>query len=99
MTDGTDDLPYNSWLGHANDMALVTIDGEYHLFVGTMTTAGAQLVKLRYSGATYYKVGSYNIHLDGAAKAGSGVRKISQSDSALHFFFKSGRTAYRGSRG
>ena len=99
MTNGTDDLPYNAWLGHANDMTLVTIDGEYHLFVVTMTTEGAQLVKLRYSGATYYKVGSYNIHLDGAPKAVSGVSKISQTDSTLHFFFKSGRNVYRGSMG
>lgn len=99
MTNGTDDAPYNSWLGHANDMALVTIDGDYHLFVVTMTTEGAQLVKLHYSGSTYYKVGSFNVHLDGEAKAVSGISRASQTDSTLSFFFKSGRNVYRGSIG
>lgn len=99
MTNGTDSSPYNPWLGHANDMALVTIDGDYHLFVVTMTTEGAQLVKLHYSGSTYYKVGEFNVHLDGEAKAVSGISRVSQDASAVNFFFKSGRNVYRGSIG
>ena len=99
MTNGTGDSPYNSWLGHANDMTLVTIDGDYHLFVVTMTTEGAQLVKLHYSGTTYYRVGAFNVHLDGKPKAVSGISRISQTGGTLNLFFKSGRTVYHGSIG
>ncbi|WP_277051476.1 hypothetical protein [Ruania albidiflava] len=99
MTNGTDDSPYNSWLGHANDLAVLSIDGDYHLFVVTMSAEGAQLVKLHYSGTTYYKVGSFNVHLDGEPKAVSGISRVSQTGSTLTFFFKSGRNIYRGSAG
>lgn len=99
MTNGTDDSPYNSWLGHANDLAVLSIDGDYHLFVVTMSAEGAQLVKLHYSGTTYYKVGAFNVHLDGEPKAVSGISRVSQTDSTLTFFFKSGRNIYRGSVG
>ena len=99
MTNGTDDSPYNSWLGHANDLAVLSLDGDYHLFVVTMTTEGAQLVKLHYSGTTYYKVGSFQVHLDGEAKAVSGISHLSTTDDTVYFFFKSGRNVYRGSVG
>ena len=97
MTNGTNGTKYNNWLGHANDMVGADIDGQHHLFIVTMTSTGAQLVKVRYSGATYYKVGSYSITLNGSAKGVSGISKISTTSTALNFFFKSGSRVYRGS--
>ncbi len=96
MRNGTDGLAYNTWLGHANDMTIVDIDGEHHFFVVTMEKTGAQLVKLRYDGTTYYKAGSYKITLDGAVAAPSGVTRVAVSSTTIRFFFKSGRQVYNG---
>lgn len=96
MRNGTDGLAYNTWLGHANDMTIVDIDGEHHFFVVTMEKTGAQLVKLRYDGTTYYKVGSYKITLDGAVAAPSGVTRVAVSSTTIRFFFKSSRQVYNG---
>lgn len=96
MRNGTDGRAYNTWLGHANDMTIVDIDGKHHLFVVTMKKTGAQLVKLRYDGTTYYKAGSYKITLGGAVAAPSGVHRVSVSSTAIRFFFKSGRQVYNG---
>src|SRR6185503_10442443 len=61
MTNGTDGGATNPWLGHGNDMTIVDIDGAHHLFVVTMNATGAQLVRLRYEGSTYYFAGSYQV--------------------------------------
>lgn len=97
MTNGTDKRAYNTWLGHANDMTISDIKGVHHLFVVTMKGTGAQLVKLRYDGATYYKAGSYAVKLGGVTKAVSGISRVSVSSTALTFFFKSGASVYTGS--
>ena len=97
MKNGTDNRGYNTWLGHANDMTIVDIDGSHHLFVVRMSASGAQLVKLRYSGNTYYRVGSYNVRSGGVNKAVSGVSRVSQTSTRIDFLFKSGRTVYNGS--
>lgn len=96
MTNGTDKRAYNTWLGHANDMTIVDIDGKHHFFVVTMEKTGAQLVKLRYDGTTYYKAGSYKITLGGAVAAPSGVTRVAVSSTTIRFFFKSGRQVYNG---
>jgi hypothetical protein len=97
MTNGTDKRAYNTWLGHANDMTISDIDGRHHLFVVTMKSSGAQLVKLRYDGTTYYKVGSYAVRLGGVTKTVSGISRVSVSSTTLKFFFKSGAAVYNGS--
>ncbi len=97
MTNGANGSKYNTWLGHANDMTIVDIDGKHHFFVVTLNSSGAQLVKLRYDGSTYTKVGSYSVRLDGAAKAVSGINRVSVSSSQITFLFKSGRQIYNGS--
>lgn len=95
-TAGTDSK-YIAGLGHANDMTIVDIAGAHHFFVVTMAATGAQLVKLRYDGSTYVKVGSYSVHLGGVAKAVSGISRLSITSSAITFLFKSGATVYKGS--
>jgi hypothetical protein len=95
MHNGTDGRAYNTWLGHANDMTIVDIDGKHYLFVVTMRSSGAQLVKVRYDGSTYYKTGSYKVTGGGKTKAVSGVNRAAVSDTAITFLFKSGRTVYR----
>jgi hypothetical protein len=97
MKNGTDNTSTNTWLGHGNDMTIVDIDGQHHLFVVTMEASGAQLVKLRYDGTTYYKAGSYQVRLNGAVAAPSGIDRVSVTSTAITFMFKSGRTVYNGS--
>ncbi|MEV0269497.1 hypothetical protein AB0H43_12010 [Hamadaea sp. NPDC050747] len=97
MTNGTNGGTTNTWLGHANDMTIVDIDSQHHLFVVTMESTGAQLVKLRYDGTTYYYAGSFQIRLNGAVAAPSGVSRVSQDSTTIRFMFKSGRTVYNGS--
>lgn len=97
MTNGTNGGVTNPWLGHGNDMTIVDIDGAHHLFVVTMNEDGAQLVRLRYEGSTYYFAGSYEVRLNGATLAPSGISRVSVSSSTITFMFKSGRTVYNGS--
>ncbi|MEV6970579.1 hypothetical protein AB0M47_36285 [Hamadaea sp. NPDC051192] len=97
MTNGTNGGTSNTWLGHANDMTIVDIDGQHHMFVVTMKSTGAQLVKLRYDGTTYYRVGTYQVHLNGAAWAPSGISRVSVSSTTIKFLFKAGKTIYNGS--
>jgi hypothetical protein len=97
MQNGTDNTPTNPWLGHANDMSIVDIDGQHHMFIVTMAATGAQLVNLRYDGTTYYNAGSYQLSLDGAVFAPSGVSRVAVTDTEITFMFKSGSTIYNGS--
>ncbi|WP_422773222.1 hypothetical protein ACN28C_10020 [Plantactinospora sp. WMMC1484] len=97
MTNGTDNTSTNPWLGHGNDMTIVDIDGQHHLFVVTMNASGAQLVKLRYEGTSYYHAGSYQLRRNGAVATPSGISRVSVSSTTIAFMFKSGRTIYNGS--
>jgi hypothetical protein len=97
MTNGTNNTSTNPWLGHANDMTIVDIDGQHHMFIVTMNASGAQLVNLRYDGTTYYNAGSYQLRLNGSVAAPSGINRVSSTSTTITFMFKSGRTVYNGS--
>ncbi|MCQ6562160.1 hypothetical protein [Paenibacillus mendelii] len=96
MTNGDNGKTYATYLGHANDVVLSTIDGDYYMFIVTMNAGSMSLVKLKYVGTKYYKVGNYTIKYNGANKAMSGVKITSKNTSNISFLFKSGRTLYRG---
>lgn len=107
MTDGTTTLmrngdngtTYCTYLGHANDIAPSTINEEYYLFVVTLKADSMNLVKLKYSGTTYYKVGNFSIKHNGTDKAMSGVVITSKTTDTINFLFKNGLNFYRGSIG
>ncbi|CAG7625960.1 hypothetical protein ACFQI7_14115 [Paenibacillus allorhizosphaerae] len=96
MTNGDNGTTYATYLGHANDVVLSTINEEFYMFVVTMNAGSMSLVKLKYVGTTYYKVGNYTIKYNGADKAMSGVKITSKDATNINFLFKSGRTLYRG---
>jgi len=96
MTNGDNGTTYATYLGHANDIVLSTINGEYYMFVVTMQTGSMSLVKLKYVGTTFYKVGNYTIKYNGVDKAMSGVKITSKDATTINFLLKSGRTYYRG---
>jgi hypothetical protein len=97
MKNGDNGSTYATYLGHANDVVLSSTDGNYYMFIVTMKAGSTSLVKLKYVGTTYYKVGSYTIKYDGADHSMSGVKITSKDASTINFLFKSGRTFYRGS--
>ncbi|MEO3744234.1 peptidase inhibitor family I36 protein [Plantactinospora sp. B5E13] len=97
MSNGDTGQTYANYLGHANDIVLSSTGDNYYMFVVTMNADSTSLVKLRYVGTTYYKVGNYTIKHNGANKAMSGVKITSKDASNINFLFKSGRTFYRGS--
>ncbi|GGD61526.1 hypothetical protein [Paenibacillus nasutitermitis] len=97
MTNGDKGTTYATYLGHANDLVLSTIGGNYYMFVVTMNSGSMSLVKLKYVGTKYYKVGNYTIKYKGSNKSMSGVKITSKDANNIHFLFKSGRTLYRGS--
>jgi hypothetical protein len=96
MTNGDNGSTYTTYLGHANDVALSSTDGNYYMFIVTMDAGSLSLVKLQYVGATYYKVGNYTIKYNGADKSMSGVKITHKDASNIYFLFKSGQTFYRG---
>lgn len=96
MTNGDNGTTYATYLGHANDMALHSNDGNYYMFIVTMEAGSMSLVKLRYNGTTYYKVGNYTLRYGGSDVAMSGVSITGKDSSNIYFLFKSGRTFYRG---
>jgi hypothetical protein len=97
MTNGDNGTTYATYLGHANDLALSTIDGSYYMFAVTMNPGSMSLVKLKYVGSTYYKVGNYTIKYNGTDRSMSGVKITGKDANNIYFLFKSGRTFYKGS--
>jgi hypothetical protein len=96
MTNGDNGTTYITSLGHANDITLKTINGEYYIFVVTMKQGSLSFVKLKYVGTTYYKVGNYTLQYNGNNVSMTGVKDTGADASNIYFLFKSGRTYYRG---
>lgn len=97
MKNGDTGTNYTTWLGHANDMTIVGSGGVNYFYVVTMESTGPQLVKLRYDGTTYRKVGQYAVKLGGAVKKVSGISRVAVSSTTASFLFKSDKNVYRGS--
>ncbi|SFE84907.1 hypothetical protein SAMN05216378_4321 [Paenibacillus catalpae] len=96
MKNGDNGTTHATYLGHANDVVLSYIDGKYYMFVVTMKAGSMSLVKLKYVGTTFYKVGQYTIKYNGANKSMSGVKITSKDANKINFMFKSGLTLYKG---
>lgn len=99
MSNGDTGTDYATYLGHANDVALMSNGGDYYMYVVTMNAGSTSLVKLQYIGTTYYKVGSYTITSGGTDVAMSGVKIVKKDSSYAYFLFKSGTSFYRGELG
>ena len=99
MTNGDNGTNYATYLGHGNDLSLKSINGDYYMFVATLpdTSGVVNLVKVKYVGTTYYKIGTYTVKYNGADLAVSGVKDTSADASNIYFLFKKGTKYYRGS--
>lgn len=96
MTNGDNGTTYATYLAHANDLTLSSINGDTCMFVTTMTSGSLSLVKLLYSGSTYYKVGNYTLSYNGNNVSMSGIKKIMSDTNNDYFLFKSGLNCYWG---
>lgn len=96
LTDSSGSATY-SFLGHANDMDVATIDGYSQLYIATMTTGSNSLVRMKINGSKATKTGSYTVMLNGAQKSVSAVCIESTTDTDVNFLFKVGTQVYRGS--
>lgn len=96
MTNNDGGREYIAGLEHANDAALVTINGSFHMFIVTVNSAGPQLIKLHYSGNKYRQVGTYDVVLDGDPLSVSGISKVAVSDDEITFLLKNKQTYYKG---
>lgn len=96
MTNGDNGTTYASYLNHANDLTLSGINGGTYMFITTMATGSLSLVKLEYTGATYYKVGNYTLKYNGTNVSMSGIKKIVADATNDYFLFKSGLHYYWG---
>jgi hypothetical protein len=97
MTNGENGTTYATYLGHANDLTLSSINGGTYLFVTTMAAGDHSLVKLQYSGSTFNKAGNFTMTYNGSNVPMSGVKKIMSDATHDHFLFKSGLKFYWGS--
>lgn len=96
MANGDTGTTYATYLGHANDLTLSSINGGTYMFVATMSSGSLSLVKLQYSGATYYKVGNFTLQRNGSNVGMSSVKKIASDTNNDYFLFKSGLSFYWG---
>ncbi|MGN1457569.1 MAG: hypothetical protein ACI4XP_06410 [Acutalibacteraceae bacterium] len=96
LTDSNGSATY-SYLNHANDMDVTTIDGYSQLFIATMKAGSTSLVRMKINGSKATKSGSYTIMLNGAQKSVSAVSIESTTDTHVNFLFKVGTQLYRGS--
>lgn len=94
---GAQAVTWITGLGHANDIALASLDGNLYMYIVTADkdSGSYQLVKLEYNGTTYRRVASYYIWAGGEALGATGVKITSQDTSRFHFLFKYGHTFYR----
>jgi hypothetical protein len=96
MSNGDNGTTYCTYLDHANDLTLSSIGTGTYMFVTTMTQGSLSLVKLQYSGATYYQVGNYTLSYNGTNVSMSGIKKIMSDTNNDYFLFKSGLNYYWG---
>lgn len=102
MTNGDTNTTYTTYLGHANDLVTTNIGGDNCLFVATMKFGEESIVKLNYSGKTYYKEGNYNIKYEGRELRIGALEILEKTATDIEFLFfawpgdNTGVSFYRG---
>ncbi len=88
-----------TYLGHANDMDVTTINGKSNLYVATMKKGSNSIVRMEIDGSYMTKKAGYTLKYNGNNKSVSAVAVISKSSTMVNLLFKSGKTFYTGSIG
>lgn len=90
---------YLTYLGHANDMDVATINGKSNLYVATMKTGSNSIVRLEVDGAYMTKKAGYTLKYNGANKSISGIEVLSKTSTTVNLLCKAGKNFYTGSIG
>jgi hypothetical protein len=87
---------YFTYLGHANDMDVVTISGKSNLYIATMKTGSYALVRIKVDGSKGTKTGNFSLSYGGKSVSMSGLTVLSKASTSTTFLFKDGTTFYKG---
>ena len=90
---------YCTYLGHANDMDVMTLDGESHLFVSTMKSGSQAVVLLKVVGDKFTKVGQFKVEKGGKSTSVSGIAIWKKTSKEITLLFKKGTDFYKGTIG
>lgn len=97
LTNSTNDKTYVTYLGHANDMCVTSINSKSNLFIVTMKENSKALVQVKVDGSTYKKVANFSVKYNGEHLAPSGVCILKKTSTKITFLFKKGKSFYQGS--
>jgi hypothetical protein len=87
---------YFTYLGHANDMDVVTINDKSNLYIVTMKSDSYALVRMRIDGSKATKTGNFALTYNGKKVLMSGITVLSKSATSTTFIFKDGAVFYKG---
>ncbi len=96
LTETATNSTYISYLGHANDMDVCSLDGKSNLFIATMEIGKYSLVRMQVNGSKITKKGNFTLKLNGENVSVSGVSVLSKSGAKVKMLFKRGCTFYTG---
>lgn len=99
LTDSVSGKTYVTYLGHANDMCVTTLDDKSNLFIVTMKENSNALVRVRVSGSKFKKMANFTVKYNGEHLAPSGVNIIKKTSTNITFLFKKGKSFYEGTIG
>ncbi len=99
LTDASTGAGYFTYLGHATDMDVTTIDGSSNLYIATARKDKHALVRMKVSGTTLQKVGNYRIMLNGVKTDIKSVKVLNKSNGMVNLLFRRGDDFYKGSVG
>ena len=95
MTDSSGNK-YFTYLGHANDMDIVNVNGVGNMFITTGKPGSGSLVRFSMSGTKLTKAGSYNVTYNGTQVSYGGVSVMHADSQYVTFMFKTGSNFFTG---
>ena len=101
LKNGDTSKEYATYLGHANDMTVCSINNKSHLFVTDAESgkANSNLYKIKIDGDKFYKVGKFAFKYNGSNIAITGVNIMAKTSREITFLCKNGYNYYIGTIG
>lgn len=97
LMNGDNSTEYATYMGHANDMTVCSLNSKSHLFATTMKEASNNLVKIKIDGNKFYKVGQFTFKYGGKNIKIHSVNILTKTSSTITFLCRNGKTFYTGS--
>lgn len=94
LTNGDTGEEYATYMGHANDMTVCSLNNKSHLFI---LSGDDSLVKVKIDGKKFYKMGTFYFKCNGEPSKVTGINILSKTDTTITFLCKNGVSYYIGS--